>query len=259
MSDLYFTQTKLSMLSKSGAATPDADGYYEIVVGALNVHNNTGSWYYTAQGVMELFGPGSLLHRKIANGALRAEVGHPTQQNGETMEQFLQRLTDIDLRNVCAHFKDVWIDKDFGKNNPQYKNPDMIAIIAKVKPVEPYGHILKAALENPKENVCFSIRALATQNLVRGKLVRTITEVITFDLVNEGGVLVASKWDSPATETARNSVETEILTPVTKEALQRISSKAKTNHVFSLESAAVADYILNKHFREPAKKVYQNW
>lgn len=261
MKELFFTQTKLSMIGKEGKATPDADGYYEIVVGALNTHNNTGSWYYTAQHVIELFGPGTLLHRKIANGVLRAEVGHPTQQSNEDMDSFMQRMMDIDLKNTCAHFKDVWLDKDFGKKNPHLNNPELIGILAKVRPIEPYGHILKSALENKHENVCFSIRALASQSLVRGKLVRTIKDVITFDLVNEGGVLVASKWDSPATEnlhTPAVGLNASIIAPVDEAALRKLQTKAKAN-VFSLESTQSVDYVLNKYFQAQGKAVYQKW
>lgn len=82
MSDLYFSQTKLSLLGKQGIMKPDEDGYYEFVIGGLNVHNNTKSWYYTAQGARELFGPGSLFQRRVANGALRAEVGIPSASQG---------------------------------------------------------------------------------------------------------------------------------------------------------------------------------
>lgn len=259
MSELYFTQTKLTMLGKTGKATPDEDGYYEICVGALNAFNNTGSWYYTADGVIELFGPGTIFHRRITNGALRGEVEHPAMKDGESMESFCQRLGNIDPKNTCAHFKAVWLDKDFGKKNPQYNNPDMIGIFAKVKPIPPHGHILQSALDNPNENVCFSIRALATQKLVRGKLVRTITEVLTFDLVNEGGITVASKWDTPATETAETSLDANIISPVTQRILQNIAEKSKNANVFSLESGAVAEYILKKYFASTDKPIYHKW
>ena len=105
--NLFFEQTKLKANGKVGKLTPDEDGYYEMVVGALNVHNNTKAWYYTAEGARELFGPGSLLHRKIANGCMRGEVNHPRQMPGESIEAFYQRMMDIDLNNVCCHFKTI--------------------------------------------------------------------------------------------------------------------------------------------------------
>ena len=83
MSQILFAQTKLPMLGKKGVTKPDENGYYTLVIAGLNTHNNSKSWYYTAEGVRELFGPGSLLHRRVANGCLRAEVNHPRRMPGE--------------------------------------------------------------------------------------------------------------------------------------------------------------------------------
>lgn len=248
---VLFEQTKLSLNGKNGIATPDEDGYYELVLGALNVHNNSRSWYYTDKGARELFGPGSLIHRKIANGCMRGEVNHPKQQPGEKLEAFYDRMMDIDLNNVCCHFKALWLDETFGKTHPEFGNPDMIAIMGKVKPSGPKGYILKEALENKHENVCFSIRSLANEEIVRGKRIRALTELITIDFVNEGGILVASKWDSPATESIAS-------TPVIEQVLRRCSSKGE-NRTFSLESAQVADFILAKHFAPKTAQIYHKW
>lgn len=249
---LFFTQTKLTMFNKSGDAKPDADGYYDLILGGLNVHNNSKAWYYTAEGVRELFGPGSLLHRKIANGCLRAEVNHPKQQPTEKLEKFYERFMDIDLNNVCAHIKDVWLDEKFGKEHPEYNNPDLIAIRAKVKPSGLKGQILKDSLENKHENVCFSIRSLADEQYVRGKRIRKIIEIITFDFVNEGGIVMASKWDSPATESMEHQV------PLIPAVMKKIAKPA-SSHTFALESSQVAQYVLGKYFPEPQKSIYSKW
>lgn len=256
---ICFSQTKLTALGKTGKATPDKDGYYELVLGGLNTHNNSGAWYYTAEKVRELFGPGSLLHRKIANGCLRAEVNHPQQRPGEKLEDFYARMMDIDLNNVCAHISKIWLDENYGKNNPHLNNPSLIAIMGLVKPAAPKGEILKEGLENPNENVCFSIRSLAEESFIRGKRVRTIQEVITFDLVNEGGILIASKWDSPATETISNDINKELSTPIVREILERSAQKQK-NRVFSLESGDISpEYVLSKYFPKQSPRIYNRW
>jgi len=256
--DLYFTQTKLKMLGKEGIATPDEDGYYTLVIGGLNTSNNTGSWYYTAEGAKELFGPGSLLHRKIANGCLRAEVGHPKQRDGQSMESYLSSLMDIDMNNVCAHIKDVWLDEQYGKQNPHLNNPALIAIMGKVKPSGPKASILKEALESKHQNVCFSIRSLADEQFIRGKRVRKLLDIVTFDFVNEGGVLVASKWDSPATESIDNDLMPRI--PVVRETLQRIAKPVATKQaMFSLESVSTAEHILKTHLSTTPPPIYRKW
>lgn len=253
MNKILFTQTKLGMYGKVGKIEPDADGYYELVVGGLNTFNNTNAWYYTLEGARELFGPGSILHRRIANGCLRAEVGHPKQKPGESNEMFFSRMLDIDMDNTCAHFKSVWLDENYGKNNPQHGNPSLVAIMALVKPTGPKAQMLKDALENPNENVCFSIRALADEGYVNGRRLRVLKEVITIDFVNEGGILIASKWDSPATESLDNGPILEI----TKKAIERI--KAMDSVMATENSREIIDRIDRVYFRAPEAAVWSKW
>lgn len=253
MNKVYFTATKLSMFKKEGKLVPDAEGYYELVVGGLNTFNNTNAWYYTIEGVRELFGPGSILHRRIANGCLRAEVNHPKQKPGESNEAFFGRMLDIDLNNTCAHFKEIWLDENFGKNNPRYGNPNLVAIMAKVKPTGPKGDMLRDSLDNPNENVCFSIRALADEGYVHGKRLRVLKEIITIDYVNEGGITVASKWDSPATESFDNSELLEIT-------LRTIEKAKKEERVFATESSQeLITYVEHKYFKPETKAIWANW
>ena len=252
MSRMFFSQTKLRMLGKKGEIKPDAEGYYTLVVGALNSHNNTGAYRYVADGVRELFGPGSLLHRRIANGCLRAEVNHPKRTAGMSDQQYMDRMLDIDRDNVCAHFKEIWLDENFGKDHPEYGNPSMVAIMAKVKPSEPKGNILRESLENPNENVCFSIRAMADEGFVNGKLIRILKEIVTIDFVNEGGLLVASKWDSPACEAINNDMTLQI----TEELLKKVMRK---DNIYATESSKEAASILLTHFKPSKPPVYSGW
>jgi hypothetical protein len=252
MSQLVFSATKLTQLKIEGKLTPDADGYYELVLGGLEVHNNSGNWYYTIEGCRELFGPGSLFDRRIKNGCLRAEVNHPKRLPTDTDLQYANRMMDIDLNNVCAHIREVWLDFDYGKNRPELNNPNLIAIMGKVRPSGVKGDVLKDALDNKWENVCFSIRAIAGEYMVRGKRVRVLSDIIAIDFVNEGGITVASKWDSPATESVDNSLV------ITQNILSRISKE--TENCFATESSReVASYILEKHVKSEKPPTYAHW
>lgn len=257
---LIFTQTKLTALGKTGKITPNADGYYPLLIGALNSSNNTGAHYYTAtQAVIACFGPGSSFYRKIANGTVYAEVKHPVPLPGESDRAFQQRFLDIDPRNRVAHIRKVWLDMEFGKKNPHLNNPAMIGIFGEVKPVEPHGAILQSALDNPSENVCFSIRSVAMQNMVRGRLTREIEEVVTFDLVNEGGIVVASKWDSPATENVDIwTPQMDKIVPVNVDALKDLC-KANATGPFAMESADMARRLLARYEAQQSPRIYSNW
>jgi hypothetical protein len=69
-----------------------------------------------------------------------------------------------------------------------------------VKPSGAQGAFLKEQLENPKENVCFSIRSFTDDYYEKGVLCRDIKNIITFDYVNEPGIHIAEKFKNPALE-----------------------------------------------------------
>lgn len=173
--------------------------------------------YYDAKGAEELFKASSIFQRRIRNGCLKAEVDHPKKTPGMSMDDYFTRILTIDGKNVCAHFKEVWLDPEFGKNHPEYKNPNLIAIMAKVKPSGPYGNSLKDSFENNCENVLFySIRSITKDEWIRGVLHRTIKNIVTFDMVTEPGIMIADKFDAPALESYADDIiiEPEILNSI---------------------------------------------
>jgi hypothetical protein len=214
MSNVRFTATKLVNSGKRGELKPDADGYYEFIIGGLNTFNSAGE-YYTLKGAEELFHDSSVFKRRIANGCLKGEVGHPKQLPGMSFDAYVNRVLSIDETNVCCHFKEVWLDTSFGKNNPKFNNPSLTAIMAKVKPAGPKAASLANSIANPNENVCFSIRALTRDYFERGQKYRVLQQIIVWDNVNEPGISIANKWDSPSLESLSDF-------SFTKQSLQRI-------------------------------------
>lgn len=237
MEVVKFTETVFSDSNKKGIITPDSDGYYTLVVGALNTYNSSGE-YYTAEGALELFENSSQFMRRIKNGALYCELGHPKKLPGMTNDQFYYRIISIEETNICAHISEISLDFNYGKNNPQYNNPDLIAIIAKVKPAGAKAQALQLALENPKQNAAFSIRGITENKFTNGRMERRLTNIITFDHVTEGGILVADKAHSPALESFNEGRVCETLdTVIDKEALKRVLQSSIGN--VSLESNRV--------------------
>jgi len=195
---IKFTATALPP-GKKGVLTPDASGYYEMVVGGLNVFNSVGE-YYTYDGAVELFKSSSSFMRRVTSGCLKGEVGHPKRLPGMSMDDYLRRILTIEETNVCCHFKEVWLDESYGKNNPKFNNPNLVAIMAKIKPSGPKGDYLRQAFENGSENVCFSIRALTKDYYQRGQTIRVLDQIVCWDNVVEPGIAIAKKWESPALE-----------------------------------------------------------
>lgn len=191
-----YASTALAGSNKAGVLKPDADGYYTLVLGALDVYNSAGA-FYPYESAKEVFKASSSLMRRIANGACRAEYGHPKMLPGMSQRDFLSRIMSIYEENVCAHIKEVVVD--FNSLKDENGRP-VIAVIGKVKPMGPRGADLEASLRNPHENVCFSVRSLTDDVLVGGVLRKHIRAIITWDYVNEPGIKVANKYASPALE-----------------------------------------------------------
>ena len=192
-----FACTALLGTNKAGVLKPSADGYYPLVLGALNIFNSGGA-YYPYDSAKQLFLESSSLMRRIANGALRGEYGHPRPLPGQSMRDFLMRVMDIFEPNVCCHIRKVWID--YTGSVKDDRGRPVVAILGEVKPSGPMGQALKESLDNPSENVCFSIRSITNDQMVGGVLHKNLKTIVTWDYVNEPGLHVAKKWHAPTLE-----------------------------------------------------------
>lgn len=191
-----FACTSLAGVNKVGSLKKDDNGYYEIVVGALNVYNSAGQLYVFKEAE-HLFKESSQLMRRVQRGALRGEYGHPKLMPGMKAEDFAYRCLSIYEENVCCHHKEITLD--FNRVKDDAGRP-VIAIISKVLPNGPLGHVLEKQLQNPDENVCFSIRAFTDDFRERGVTKRVLKTIVTWDYVNEPGIAQAEKFKSPALE-----------------------------------------------------------
>lgn len=251
MSVVSFSSTVLSGKGKTGLLPPDSDGYYTLPVGGLNVHNSAGD-FYILDGAKELFQNSSFL-RRVQNGALKGEVGHPVREPNMRDDQFLDRFLTIRETNICCHFSEVWLDE---KSMRDKRGNPIVAIMAKVKPSGPMGHVLKESLENQKENFGFSVRGF-TKDIPNGQnKLRLLKTIITFDYVLEPGIEIATKFNSPALE----DLTTLIDKPLLPEVFKAYEKKTMANGMV-LESSKILkeelSWINDKD--QPYTPVYRNW
>ena len=196
MSNIRFSCTSLSGTQKQGIIPKDANGYYDMVIGGLDILNSAGE-YYDHAGAKELFQESSSFMRRVKRGALRGEVGHPRREHGQSIDSYVSRILDIDEKNVCVHFSEIYLDFE------SFKNPDgtkIVAIRAKLAPSGPNAEFLTQSLENKQENVCFSIRSFTENTFKRGRTIKSIKTIVTFDYVNEPGIHIAEKYKAPSLE-----------------------------------------------------------
>jgi hypothetical protein len=196
MNSIRFGCTSLVGLNKIGQLKQDENGYYECIVGALNVYNSAGQFYVYEQS-KNLFESSTQLMRRVKRGVLFGEYGHPKKAIGQSMDEFAHRVMSINESSVCCHHAELFLDFDRVRDA---NGRPIVAIISKVAPSGPLGHVLERSLKNTKENVCFSIRSFTDDFMDRGVMKRVLKTVVTFDYVIEPGIAVAEKFKSPALE-----------------------------------------------------------
>ncbi len=204
LNNVTFTCTRLFGTNKVGDLKKNERGYYTMVIGALNMFNSAGM-YYRADAAKQFFEESSSFMRRVKRGALRGEYGHPRREAGMSMQAYYARLLSIHEDKVCCHFASVNLDFENYKDD---QGRPIVAIIAEVCPNGPLGHVLEKQLANPQENVCFSIRSFTDDKMERGVINRYIKTIVTFDYVNEPGMAVAEKYNSPALEGLEDTVFT---------------------------------------------------
>lgn len=197
MAVIKFTSEKLENVRGRSIKKVD-NGYFQVLIGGLNVYNSVGD-YYTAQGVTRLFEESSLLMRRLKNGYLKGERGHP-KQGGLSNKDYINRLLEIDDGNVMCHYRSLWLDTELGKRNPKLGNPNLIGIYGEACGSGPHGEAFNRSMENPSENVAFSVRGFTNDQYVKGTNVRELINIITWDVVIEPGIGTSNKFDAISLE-----------------------------------------------------------
>jgi Peptidase S80 family len=202
MNSFSLSCTALIGTNKTGILKADADGYYTVVLGALDVYNSGGAFYPEATA-RHLFQQSASLMRRIASGNLRGEYGHPRMTPGMTMDDFVNRVRDIYEPHVCMHIRKVTVDYTTHRNE---RGQPIITIIGEVKPSGPMGPALLAQFENRFEDICFSIRSLTNDEFSYGRINKHIKLIVTWDYVNEPGLANAHKWNAPGLEAMSDNI-----------------------------------------------------
>lgn len=228
-----YSCTALQGTNKTGALAPNEDGYYTMVVGALDCENSVGD-VYRADPAKVLFDESHAFQRRIRDGSLYGETGHPRMQPGQNTRDFIARCMDVLETNVCCQFRRIWLE--YGTVRDANGRP-MLAIMAELIPAGPNGPALEKALRNPSQNVCFSIRSFTHNFTSGGRNYKDIKTIITFDWVLEPGIAIAKKWFSPALESREECI---LLPPMVEELIRaeryRRASGFENASVYSAES-----------------------
>lgn len=194
MSQLKFTNIRSNPRIDGKELKKDDDGYYTIILGALNIHNSSGEFYEYTKEVKELFEGSSPLMRRINSGYLKSELGHPKPTPGMTTRDYISRICRLEEKAICGHIKEVTVTESSRTDNGS--NVPIMIVTGKVKPMGPYADTLDRDLSNPDSNTAFSIRSLTKNRVAGGITIKTIKTIVTWDFVNEPGISIANKANS---------------------------------------------------------------
>lgn len=171
--------------------------YCQVVLGALEYPNSTGA-VYDLESAIQIIERSQTFNRRMKDSFLRGELGHPVERECRDYNDFVRRIHTIDERNVAIHIRRVWIDRN-------YVGPDgkkIIAILGEIAPSGPHAASIERSLNNPHENLAFSVRSLTNDRIVAGVRRKFFDNIITWDVVNEPGLSPANKFNSPSCESA---------------------------------------------------------
>lgn len=197
-----YTCTALTGTNKVGKLSPDPNGYYQVVLGAFDFYNESGA-YWPYEKAKHLFESSSSFMRRLNNGQCRGELGHPRQEPGMSYQDYVSRILQIHEDKVTHHIKRCWIDTEALKDGQQRR---IVAVLGEIKPSGPYGNVLRESLQNPDENVAFSVRSLCEHAAQNGRMEKHMKTLVTYDYVNEPGIRIATKYSSPALETLTDDI-----------------------------------------------------
>ncbi len=249
---LRYNCVALAGVNKGATLKKDADGYYYVLLGALNIFNSENI-YYAYNESKHVFERSNVFMRKVLAGNLFGEEDHPQYEQGMSEAQWIERNEWIETRNVCMHIREVEV-----KPTDQMCNGlPVMEIWGWIKPNRERGPLLAEALENPHQNVCFSLRAIVREGRLGETIVRRIDKLVTFDWVIEDGLQICNKYSAiqRGSKVAQESTRTYVDRPISRQVLEDILYNPTTTSAVATESRRGALQQLAQEYLQLAPKV----
>lgn len=230
--DFRITCTTLHGLNKQGKLQPQSDGYYEVVLSAVDYPNSVGA-IYRSDSAEKMLLAGSALQRRVKDGQLFGEWGHP-KPDGMSPAQYGSRLHQVYEERTSHHIREIWIERNGLKDR---NGKSFVGIMGLVTPQGELGDKLRESFENPHNNTAFSVRAITDNYMIRstGMVEKEFVEGITWDAVGEPGLKPASKHCAPSLE---SYLDQYLDMPIDQRLLTSIIDGAQRSPI-ALESNAI--------------------
>lgn len=233
---LRYNCEALAGVNKPAEYKRDGD-YYYVLLGALNVYNSENIFYMYNES-KHVFENSNVFMRKVKSGNLWGELDHPPLLPGMSEAEFMDRNEWIEITNTAFHIRDV----DVIVTDETCDGEPVVEIWGWISPTgAAHGARLKAALDNPDMNVCFSLRAIVREGVIRGRKCRRIDKLCTFDYVIEDGLKICNKYSAMTrgSKAAQESTRTYVSRAISPKALERICNDPTAVSSVARESSRV--------------------
>lgn len=196
-----YASVALPTPGKKGILKKLDNDYYEIIVGAFGAFGN-GGWLYDERTAIDYFNNNPEFLELLRNRRMRSEWGHPVREPGMSDMEWLQRIHTIHEPNWSSHIRALHLSSNTVRDE---KGRSVVAIIAEVTPCGPHAESFRRCLENPDEDMNYSVRSFARKDFRTQR--KHISKIITFDSVWNPGIKSISKFNTPSLESSQLSIE----------------------------------------------------
>lgn len=179
---------------KKGILKKLDNDYREIILGGIAAVGN-GGWIYDERTAKQYMESDREFMEMVANGRLRSEWGHPVRVPGMSDHEWFARICSIYEPNISSHIRRISLSYN---TVTDAKGRKIVAVIGEVRASGPKADEFRRWLDNPDEDVTYSIRSFARKDF--NTMRKHITKIITWDSVFDPGIREASKYKTPSLE-----------------------------------------------------------
>lgn len=189
-----YSNVALASSGKKGILKKLDHDYVEIILGAFSAFGN-GGWLYDLATARRYIETDREFLGLIQSGRLRSEWGHPVRQPWMSDQDWFIRICTILESNWSSHIRKISLSYDTVTDERGRK---VVAVIGEVCPTGPKAEEFRRQLENPYEDVNYSIRSFAKKNF--NNMTKHVTKIVNWDNVWIPGIGVTSKYNTPSLE-----------------------------------------------------------
>jgi hypothetical protein len=189
--------------------------------------------------------------RMMQAGRCRGEWGHPVRPAGMSDQDWFVRICTILESNMCCQIRRV---RPSLETVTDERGRKVIAIIGEVRESGKEAKAFGDMLNNPDEDVNFSIRCFAKKNM--GNMTKHMTKIVTWDFVFDPGIAMTSKYNTPSMEAKSVTRQLDEVEFNLDRLRNSFDHRRQTNTEESFESVEPAVEVLGSLYQKTKSQIF---